>query len=56
MEYTSNASVITMSNPSMRLGFLTNNDETKNSGSLRNRPPPFNVRLAFVGRDHLGVA
>src|SRR4029434_5279217 len=29
-EQTSNARVITMSNPSIRLGFLTNNDETKN--------------------------
>ena len=45
-----------MSNPSIRLGFLTKSDETKNSGSLRNRKPPFNLRLPFVGGDDLSIA
>ena len=40
----------------MRLGFLTNNDETKNSGAFEKPQTPFNVSLAFVGSDHRGVA
>jgi hypothetical protein len=39
-ESTRQASVITIKSPWIRQGLLTNNDETKNSGSLSNRQPP----------------
>jgi hypothetical protein len=39
-EETHNARVITSKSPGIRDGFLTNSDDTKNTGALRNRTPP----------------
>jgi hypothetical protein len=52
----SHASVLTRWTPARRVGFLPHNDETKNRGALRHRPPPGTGRLALVGRAHRGVA
>jgi hypothetical protein len=39
-EETNNARVITIKSPWSRDGFVTNSDDTKNIGALRNRKPP----------------
>src|SRR5919106_2624083 len=46
---------MTINSPSIRQGFLTNNDETKKQRIFEKPKASFHPRLAFVGRHDLGV-
>ena len=46
---------MTINSPSIRQGFLTNNDETKKQWIFEKPKASLHLRLAFVGRNDLGV-